>query len=189
MFSEGRKDVKDEDRAGYPSTSTRNKKHWWCEENTLAKPSYSTEFGALFLVLGRAAAFIGMIEIWFHVITINPWFVTNYDPVQQIWVVANRVHQLIRNVNAIMFLVEIELFRYEFRGDPSHAQIIGKNRMARTNRYVFVLSNFSNGDSTIGQYYFLHFINVFSVVGVLWRPAHSSSFTSSRPSENILYHR
>ena len=50
-------------------------------------------------------------------------------PLQQIWVVADRVI-------AMLFLVEIEQFWYEFRGDPCHAQIIAKNRIARAKRYV-----------------------------------------------------
>ena len=52
----------------------------------------------------------------------------------------------------LQILVKVGQFWYEFRGDPCHAQIIGKNRMALANRYVQVLSNFSSGDSTIDQY-------------------------------------
>lgn len=37
----------------------------------------------------HATAFIGIIELWFHVITMNPCFVTNYDPVEQIWIVTS----------------------------------------------------------------------------------------------------
>ena len=46
---------------------------------------------------------LGWLSFGFHVITINPWFVTSYDPLEQIWVVADRDQYLLSNVNAILF--------------------------------------------------------------------------------------
>ena len=43
---------------------------------------------------------------------------TSYDPLVQNWVVAGN---LLTNVNAMLFLVEIEQFWNEFRGDLCHA--------------------------------------------------------------------
>ena len=70
---------------------------------------------------------LGWLSFGFHVITINSWFVTSYDPLEQTWVVADRVKYPLSNVN-----VEIEQFWYEFRGDPFHAQIIGKNHTSQS---------------------------------------------------------
>ncbi|UYV83245.1 exc-4 [Cordylochernes scorpioides] len=62
--------------------------------------------------------------IWFGLVTssflspLNHIRVSSfYDPLEQIWVVADRVQHLISNVHAMLFLVAIEQFWYEFRGD------------------------------------------------------------------------
>ena len=85
-------------------STSKNHFLWFCS----SPPSIS--------VLARGS--LRWLSLGFHVITLNPWFVNSYDSLEQIWVVADRGQWLLSNVNAMLFLVEIEQFWYEFRGDP-----------------------------------------------------------------------
>ena len=58
---------------------------------------------------------LGMRRVAAKFVHAKPYFVTSYDPLEQIWVIADRVQQLLSNVNLMLFLVEIERFWYEFR--------------------------------------------------------------------------
>ena len=71
----------------------------------------------------------------------------------------------------LLFFVEIEQFWYEFRSEPSHAQVIDKKVLI-------------NGDSTIGYPFSLLYKLLSFVIEELGPPVRSSSFTSSRPSVN-----
>ena len=51
------------------------------------------------------------------------------EPLEQIWVVADRVQYLLSNVNAMLFLIEIEQFWYEFRGDPCQSICLGPQQL------------------------------------------------------------
>lgn len=60
----------------------------------------------------------------FHVITINPWFVTSYDHLEHIWLVVDRVQQLFSNVTVIhaVFVWTKAILVWMTRC-PSHVQI------------------------------------------------------------------
>ena len=84
-----------------PRSTSKNHFLWSCS----APPSMPTDYWS-WLVRQLPS---GWLTFCFHIITINPWFVTSYDPLEQIWVGADRVQQLLRNVNAMLFCLNVRL--------------------------------------------------------------------------------
>ena len=64
---------------------------------------------------------LGWLGFGFIVIVIHPWFVTNYDLFEQIWIVIERLQYFLNDVHVTLFLLKILQFCSNLRCRMFHA--------------------------------------------------------------------